>query len=193
MIAEDPVPMIEMLSGSQAVILMFDDWLSGFALKFAGRVCILPLHNMQDSVSHQSPHPSWQEVEDTEVPLLCHPGHIVYLSLGSTGTVSHFLHFLFCSLPCLIYIAFTPIYFVHLLWPSGSFRLIITWLSFYCALFSFDLYMEFVAQAISLFGFIVYSIDHRMGNKLEHIWGFVNDYPFYYLCGKFKAVWLFFI
>lgn len=40
-----------------------------------------------------------------------------------------------------------------------------------------------VQLVISLFGYLVYTVDHRIGNKLEHIWGFVNDYPFYYLCG----------
>jgi hypothetical protein len=46
-------------------------------------------------------------------------------------------------------------------------------------------------QVISLFGYLVYTVDHRIGNKLEHIWGFVNDYPFYYLCGMFFAAVLY--
>ncbi|KAG0559777.1 hypothetical protein KC19_10G128400 [Ceratodon purpureus] len=40
-----------------------------------------------------------------------------------------------------------------------------------------------VQLVVCLFGYLVYIIDHRMKNELEHFWGFERDYPFYYFCG----------
>lgn len=85
----------EMSYGTYALVLIFDACRSDVVFEIVGRFCILPLHNLQDSISNQSPHPSWQRVEDTQVPLLRYSGHIVHLFSGSTGTISQFALFPF--------------------------------------------------------------------------------------------------
>jgi hypothetical protein len=57
----------------------------GLTLTTPGRFCILSLYYLQSSLSFKSSSPSWQKVENIEIPFFCDQRCHLDLSHGATG------------------------------------------------------------------------------------------------------------